>query len=92
MWVISGPFDGEEKNEIGFKSKLGLVSVFPRAQLTRAGAKLLKTGSRYSLGRKERQLTVNHSKVSHDHGAFTVGSYSQEDIVSLPFDLLWNTS
>jgi hypothetical protein len=86
MWIISGPFDGQEKNEIGFKSRSRFC--IPEPQLIRVEAKLLKTGSSYSLGRKERQLTVNHGKVSHDHGTFTVGPYSQEDIVSLMFGLL----
>jgi hypothetical protein len=70
-------------------SKVGLIFVsLNHSYLFKAEAKLLKTGSSYSLGRKERQLTVNHGRVSHDHGAFTVGSYSQEDTVSLVFGLL----
>ena len=56
--------------------------------LTSAETKLLKTGSTYSLGRKERQLTVNHGKVSHDHGAFTIASYSLDNVVSLTFSLM----
>ncbi|KAH7886651.1 hypothetical protein F5I97DRAFT_2058933 [Phlebopus sp. FC_14] len=43
--------------------------------------KLLKTGRRYPLGRKERQLLVNNKKISRDHCEFTVGSYKQGDMV-----------
>jgi hypothetical protein len=83
MWVISGPFDGKEKNEIGFKSRFSALNICDSEwALTIAEAKLLKTGSKYALGRKERQLTVNHAKVSHDHGAVAVAAYSQNDVVS----------
>lgn len=81
MWLVSGPFDGIEKGEVNFKSESDPISRgSPR--LTKPETKLLKTGSRYTLGRKDRQLVVNHAKVSHDHGALTVGTYSQDDVVS----------
>ena len=43
--------------------------------------KLLRTGTKYVLGRKERQLVVNHKKISHDHAQFMVGPYSSDDVV-----------
>jgi hypothetical protein len=43
---------------------------------------LLKTGTKYVLGRKEGcGLVVNHKKVSKSNGEFIVGSYSGEDVV-----------
>ena len=45
-------------------------------------SKLLKTGAKYTLGRKDRQLVVNHKKISHDHAVILVGPYSQDDVVS----------
>jgi hypothetical protein len=46
-------------------------------------SKLLKTGAKYTLGRKDRQLAVNHKKISHDHAVILVGPYSQDDVVSM---------
>ena len=48
-----------------------------------AESKLLKTGRKYVLGRKDRHLVINHKKVSHDHAEFTVGAYTHDDVVSL---------
>lgn len=43
--------------------------------------KLLKTGRKMPLGRKDRPLLVNNKKISRDHCEFTVGPCSQDDVV-----------
>ena len=53
----------------------------PLNSFVKPETKLLKTGTKYVLGRKERQLVINHKKISHDHAAFLVGSYTQDDVV-----------
>ena len=44
-------------------------------------SKLLKPSKTYVLGRKERPLVVNHKSISRDHVSFTVGDYTEEDVV-----------
>ncbi|KAJ6621877.1 hypothetical protein B0H10DRAFT_1874467 [Mycena sp. CBHHK59/15] len=44
-------------------------------------AKLLKTGTSYPLGRRDRALCINVKKVSRDHAEFTVGKYTLDDVV-----------
>ncbi|KIJ67260.1 hypothetical protein HYDPIDRAFT_84074 [Hydnomerulius pinastri MD-312] len=53
--------------------------------VTTMKTKLLKTGRKITLGRKERQLLVNNKKISRDHCDFTVGPYSQDDMVNPSF-------
>ncbi|KAI9455675.1 hypothetical protein BJY52DRAFT_1151531 [Lactarius psammicola] len=66
MWIITGPFDGEATNELGFQST----------------SKVLKSGKSYRIGRKsDCDLVVYHKKVSHDHGQFIVGGFSPDDVV-----------
>jgi len=43
--------------------------------------KLLRSGKKYPLGRKDRELLVNNKKISRDHCEFTVGPYTEEDMV-----------
>lgn len=43
--------------------------------------KLLKTGRKIPLGRKEKPLLVNNKKISRDHCEFTVGPYTEDDVV-----------
>lgn len=43
--------------------------------------KLLKTGTKVTLGRKDRPLLVNNKKISRDHCEFTVGPCSSDDVV-----------
>lgn len=43
--------------------------------------KLLKSGQKYLIGRKDRDLVVNHKKVSRDHGQIIVGGCTAEDVV-----------
>ncbi|KAJ6525311.1 proline-rich protein [Mycena vulgaris] len=45
--------------------------------------KLLKTGKSYTLGRKEQPLVINSKKISHDHGEFTVGKFTVDDVGDL---------
>jgi hypothetical protein len=80
MWVISGPFDGEVTGEVGFQSRISL-STKDTNDLIGIEPKLLKTGTKYVLGRKQRKLVINHKKISHDHTEFVVGAYSQGDVV-----------
>lgn len=66
MWIITGPFDGEVLNEVGFqKSK-----VFKSGRSYRIGRK------------SDCDLAVNHKKVSHDHGQFVVGGFSPDDVAN----------
>ena len=87
MWVITGPFDGDVSNEVGFQSNafssLTTCQTHPRYVLE---SKLLKSGKSYLIGRKSTcDLVVNHKKVSHDHGRFEVGGFSPDDVVRTPF-------
>ena len=43
--------------------------------------KLLKTGRKIALGRKDRPLLVNNKKISRDHCEFSVGPCTQDDVV-----------
>lgn len=43
--------------------------------------KLLKTGRKVPLGRKDKPLLVNNKKISRDHCEFTVGPCTQDDVV-----------
>ncbi|EGN97494.1 hypothetical protein SERLA73DRAFT_124187 [Serpula lacrymans var. lacrymans S7.3] len=67
MWLISGPFDGEQ------------------GDVTTRKTKLLKTGKKYSLGRKEQPLVINNKKISREHVKFTVGTYLQENMDDVSF-------
>ncbi|KAJ7442642.1 proline-rich protein [Mycena latifolia] len=44
--------------------------------------KLLKPGKSYWLGRKEQPLIINSKKISKDHGEFTVGEFTAEDVTT----------
>ncbi|KAF9530072.1 hypothetical protein CPB83DRAFT_875297 [Crepidotus variabilis] len=46
-------------------------------------SKLVKPGTSYTVGRKDRPLLVNNKKISHDHCDFVVGPHSTED-ASIP--------
>ena len=46
-----------------------------------AETKLLKTGRKISLGRKDKPLVVNSKKISRDHCEFTVGPCTPDDVV-----------
>ncbi|KAF8260908.1 hypothetical protein EI94DRAFT_864816 [Lactarius quietus] len=70
MWIITGPFDGEALNEVGFQR-----------DLVQTESKLLKSRKAYHVGRKDCDLVVNHKKVSHDYGQFLVGGFSPDDVV-----------
>ncbi|PFH49176.1 hypothetical protein AMATHDRAFT_148277 [Amanita thiersii Skay4041] len=43
-------------------------------------SKLLKTGAIYPLGRRDQPLVINNKRISKDHGEFTVGACTVEDI------------
>jgi hypothetical protein len=87
MWIITGPFDGEEAGKLDFQSKRFDLEYSSRSKLNTPEPKLLKTDRKYVLGRKQRHLVVNHKKVSHDHAEFTVGAFTRDDIVGLPVAL-----
>ncbi|KAF9221049.1 hypothetical protein BS17DRAFT_785815 [Gyrodon lividus] len=53
--------------------------------VTTTKTKLLKTGRKIPLGRKDRHLLVNSKKISRDHCEFTVGPYTQDDMVNPSF-------
>ncbi|KAF9242787.1 hypothetical protein BU15DRAFT_43327 [Melanogaster broomeanus] len=53
--------------------------------VTTTKTKLLKTGRKIPLGRKDRQLVVSNKKISRDHCEFTVGPYTQDDMVNPSF-------
>jgi len=86
MWLVTGPFDGEVSNEVGFQSNA--FSSFTTHQSNPRyvpESKLLKSGKSYIIGRKLTcDLVVNHKKVSHDHGQFKVGGFSPDDVVRIP--------
>ncbi|KAJ7189850.1 proline-rich protein, partial [Mycena pura] len=64
MWILTAEFDGQKEQE------------GPGVQKS----KLLKTGKSYSLGRKDQPLCIKISKISHKHGEFTVGAFTQDDV------------
>ncbi|KAI9439367.1 hypothetical protein H4582DRAFT_134338 [Lactarius indigo] len=66
MWIITGPFDGEALNEVGFQKSKVLKS----GKSYRIGRK------------SDCDLAVNHKKVSHDHGQFVVGGFSPDDVTN----------
>lgn len=66
MWIITGPFDGEVLNEVGFQKSKVLKS----GKSYRIGRK------------SDCDLAVNHKKVSHDHGQFVVGGFSPDDVTN----------
>ena len=82
MWVVTGPFDGETIGEVNFHSMPGCLSV-NIAQLIgdHSESKLLKPGKQYVLGRKKKDLIVNHKSISSEHLAIIVGEYTEEDVV-----------
>jgi len=43
--------------------------------------KLLKTGNKVPLGRRDKPLLVNNKKISRDHCEFIVGPCTQDDVV-----------
>ncbi|KAG9312591.1 hypothetical protein JVU11DRAFT_6988 [Chiua virens] len=47
--------------------------------------KLLKTGRKIPLGRKDRPLLVNNKKISRDHCEFTVGPCTEDDALDPSF-------
>ena len=82
MWVVSGPFDGEVSNEVGFQSNAFSLLTIHQTHRYVPESKLLKSGKSYLIGRKSTcDLVVNHKKVSHDHGRFEVGGFSPDDVV-----------
>ncbi|KAI0315420.1 hypothetical protein OF83DRAFT_1132275 [Amylostereum chailletii] len=68
MWVLTGAFDVE------FSKDLPPVAQQPQR------SKLLKTGRKYELGRKDKDLIVTQKKVSKDNAHFIVGGWSPEDV------------
>lgn len=54
----------------------------PLTYYTYLASKLLKTGTSYELGRKDKHLVINSGKISHLHGEFIVGGYTADDVVS----------
>ncbi|KAI0300679.1 hypothetical protein B0F90DRAFT_398184 [Multifurca ochricompacta] len=66
MWIVTGPFDGELSNEVGFQKSKVLKS-----------GKSYTIGRKSNC-----DIVVNHKKVSHDHGQFIVGGFSPDDVTS----------
>ncbi|KAG8215809.1 hypothetical protein J3R82DRAFT_7720 [Butyriboletus roseoflavus] len=66
------------------------VSLFDDASVAlvnvwRPETKLIKTGRKMPLGRKDRPLLVNNKKISRDHCEFAVGPCLQDDVPNLSF-------
>lgn len=80
MWLITGPFDGEQGN-VTKTSKEPVLIKSVAADASPLEMKLLRSGRKYPLGRKDRELLVNHKKISREHCEFTVGPYMEEDMV-----------
>ncbi|THH18656.1 hypothetical protein EW146_g2373 [Bondarzewia mesenterica] len=70
MWTISGPFDVE------------ITGISQVSSSRPQEAKLLKSGKKYLLGRKDCDLVVNSKKVSRDHGQIIVGGYTIDDVAN----------
>jgi hypothetical protein len=85
MWVVTGPFDGEISNEVGFQSNaFSTLTAYRSNPRYVPESKLLKSGKSYVIGRKTTcDLVVNHKKVSHDHGKFIVEGFSPDDVVRI---------
>ncbi|KAI0276241.1 hypothetical protein BGY98DRAFT_987158 [Russula aff. rugulosa BPL654] len=69
MWVVTGPFDGEISNEVGFQ----------KSKLLKSG-KSYVIGRKSTC-----DLVVNHKKVSHDHGQFIVEGFSPDDVTNVDY-------
>ena len=81
MWTLVGPFDGKTLNETSFESKLISTITSTTTHFARLEAKYLKPGCTYMLGRKERDIVINHKKVSRDHLQFQIGEFIEADAV-----------
>ena len=93
MWVVTGPFDGEVSNEVGFQSNAySPLTTYQSNPRYVPESKLLKSGKSYVIGRKSTcDLVVNHKKVSHDHGQFIVEGFSPDDVVRIHVSLLYRS-
>ncbi|KAI9439406.1 hypothetical protein F5148DRAFT_859363 [Russula earlei] len=69
MWIVTGPFDGETPNDVGFQ----------KSKLLKSGKSYL-IGRKSTC-----DLVVNHKKVSHDHGQFVVGEFSPDDVANIDY-------
>ena len=81
MWLIEGPFDGEESGALNFRSELSPIDK-TSSLIPRLGTKLLRTAKEYAFGRKGTPLLVNSKKISGEHGVFQVGEFDVENPVS----------
>jgi hypothetical protein len=81
MWLLEGPFDGEESGAVNFRSESSLTDR-TSSLISRLETKLLRTTKDYTFGRKGTGLMVNSKKISGEHGAFQVGEFITEDPVS----------
>ncbi|KAN0078258.1 hypothetical protein V8E55_010315 [Tylopilus felleus] len=62
-----------------------LTGPFDSGDVTANKTKLLKTGRKISLGRKDKPLVVNSKKISRDHCEFTVGPCTPDDVENPSF-------
>ncbi|KAH9961776.1 hypothetical protein BC827DRAFT_1201768 [Russula dissimulans] len=69
MWVVTGPFDGQVPNEVGFQ----------KSKLLKSGK------SYFIGRKSACDLVVNHKKVSHDHGQLIVGEFTPDNVANIDF-------
>ena len=88
MWLVTGPFDGEDSGSVDFRSECYVLDDELRL-IVPSEVKLLRTNKECAFGRKGTPLLVNSKKISAEHGAFHVGEFDAEDAVSLPVIIHW---
>ena len=88
MWVVRGPFDGDEGQDPSPESEsVALVHRIPSANC-HLESKLLKPGKRYVLGRKGVELLIPSKKISREHVTFTLSEFPTSRVVSQIYHLL----
>ena len=82
MWVIRGPFDGDEGQELNTESESGAL-VYRVSSVSRyLESKFLKPGKHYVLGRKGADLLISSKKISREHVTFTLSDFPASRVVS----------
>ena len=87
MWVIKGPFDGDEGQELSVESEPRVLAYCPFNTSTRLEPKLLKPGRRYVLGRRDADLLIPSKKVSREHVTLNISEFPTSCVVSSPHHL-----
>ncbi len=84
MWIIRGPFDGDEGQDPSTESESGALVYHISPVSRHLDSKLLKPGKLYALGRKDADLLIPSKKISREHVTFTLSEFPTARVVSRP--------